>query len=162
MRLSLALGALVKASSSRGCVVRKASSVSQAPAQPVIAAKHPFQVDLSANKLYPWCACGYSKKQVYPSVLTSILQKMSITVFQLILLHGLCCPLHFFLLQPFCDGSHKKAAPGLSPLRFTVAEPKTVWLCGCKQSKNPPYCDGTHKEEFVQKAELHTCRESTT
>nr|XP_033773493.1 CDGSH iron-sulfur domain-containing protein 3, mitochondrial isoform X2 [Geotrypetes seraphini] len=126
MRLSLALGALVKASSSRGCVVRKASSVSQAPAQPVIAAKHPFQVDLSANKLYPWCACGYSKK------------------------------------QPFCDGSHKKAAPGLSPLRFTVAEPKTVWLCGCKQSKNPPYCDGTHKEEFVQKAELHTCRESTT
>ncbi|XP_030077069.1 CDGSH iron-sulfur domain-containing protein 3, mitochondrial [Microcaecilia unicolor] len=125
MRLSLALGALMNAFS-RGCVVRRVSGVSQAPAQSVIAAKHPFQVDLSANKLYPWCACGYSKK------------------------------------QPFCDGSHKKAAPGLSPLRFTVEEPKTVWLCGCKQSKNPPYCDGTHKEELVQKAELHTCPESTT
>ncbi|XP_069490794.1 CDGSH iron-sulfur domain-containing protein 3, mitochondrial [Ambystoma mexicanum] len=54
--------------------------------------------------------------------------------------------------QPFCDGSHKKASPGISPLRFTLEESITAWLCGCKQSKNPPYCDGSHKDECVQKA----------
>ncbi|XP_041087265.1 CDGSH iron-sulfur domain-containing protein 3, mitochondrial-like [Polyodon spathula] len=86
--------------------------------EPRIAAKHPFKVHLEGGKRYPWCACGYSKK------------------------------------QPYCDGSHKKHAPGLSPLRFTLEEAKTVWLCGCKQTQNPPYCDGTHKQAFVQEAEV--------
>ncbi|XP_007424971.1 CDGSH iron-sulfur domain-containing protein 3, mitochondrial isoform X2 [Python bivittatus] len=57
--------------------------------------------------------------------------------------------------QPFCDGTHKKNAPEISPLRFTLEEAKKAWLCGCKYTKNPPYCDGTHKEDFVQKADLH-------
>ncbi|XP_075438102.1 CDGSH iron-sulfur domain-containing protein 3, mitochondrial [Ascaphus truei] len=52
--------------------------------------------------------------------------------------------------QPFCDGSHKKSAPGLSPVRFTPTQDQVVWLCGCKQTKTPPYCDGTHKESHVQ------------
>ncbi|XP_050767852.1 CDGSH iron-sulfur domain-containing protein 3, mitochondrial [Gymnogyps californianus] len=56
--------------------------------------------------------------------------------------------------QPFCDGAHKKAAPGISPLRFTPEEDKTAWLCGCKRTRSPPYCDGTHKEEAVQRAQL--------
>uniref|UniRef100_A0A663E4I3 Iron-binding zinc finger CDGSH type domain-containing protein n=1 Tax=Aquila chrysaetos chrysaetos TaxID=223781 RepID=A0A663E4I3_AQUCH len=56
--------------------------------------------------------------------------------------------------QPFCDGAHKKAAPGISPLRFIPEEDKTVWLCGCKRTRSPPYCDGTHKEEAVQRAQL--------
>ncbi|XP_006014374.1 CDGSH iron-sulfur domain-containing protein 3, mitochondrial [Latimeria chalumnae] len=83
-----------------------------------IAAKHPFEANLEAEKHYSWCSCGYSKK------------------------------------QPFCDGSHKRAAPGLSPLRFTLEESKTVWLCGCKHTKTPPYCDGTHKQDFIQKATI--------
>ncbi|NXX06543.1 CISD3 protein, partial [Larus smithsonianus] len=58
--------------------------------------------------------------------------------------------------QPFCDGTHKKAAPGLSPLRFTPEEDKTAWLCGCKRTRSPPYCDGTHKEEAVQGARVST------
>ncbi|XP_070582354.1 CDGSH iron-sulfur domain-containing protein 3, mitochondrial [Erythrolamprus reginae] len=58
--------------------------------------------------------------------------------------------------QPFCDGTHKKTAPEMSPLRFTAGESKKFWLCGCKYTKNPPYCDGTHKEEFVQKTDLHS------
>ncbi|XP_015267939.1 PREDICTED: CDGSH iron-sulfur domain-containing protein 3, mitochondrial [Gekko japonicus] len=87
-------------------------------AQPVIAAKEPFRVDLEAGKRYAWCACGHSKK------------------------------------QPFCDGSHKKAAPRISSLKFKPEEAKEAWLCGCKCTRNPPYCDGTHKEDFVQKAEL--------
>ncbi|MCS7163320.1 MAG: CDGSH iron-sulfur domain-containing protein [Bacteroidia bacterium] len=45
--------------------------------------------------------------------------------------------------QPFCDGSHR--GTGLTPQRFTLNEPKKVWLCGCKHTKNPPFCDGTHK-----------------
>ncbi|XP_072741959.1 CDGSH iron-sulfur domain-containing protein 3, mitochondrial [Ciconia boyciana] len=56
--------------------------------------------------------------------------------------------------QPFCDGTHKKAAPGISPLRFTPEEDKTALLCGCKRTRSPPYCDGTHKEEAVQSAQL--------
>lgn len=59
-----------------------------------------------------------------------------------------------FASQPFCDGAHKKAAPGISPLRFIPEEDKTVWLCGCKRTRSPPYCDGTHKEEAVQGAQL--------
>ncbi|NXL66918.1 CISD3 protein, partial [Chordeiles acutipennis] len=46
--------------------------------------------------------------------------------------------------QPFCDGAHKKAAPGISPVRFTAEEDKVAWLCGCKRTRSPPYCDGTH------------------
>ncbi|NXX10844.1 CISD3 protein, partial [Podargus strigoides] len=46
--------------------------------------------------------------------------------------------------QPFCDGSHKTAAPTMSPLRFTPEEDGTAWLCGCKRTRSPPYCDGTH------------------
>ncbi|NXT41896.1 CISD3 protein, partial [Pelecanoides urinatrix] len=56
--------------------------------------------------------------------------------------------------QPFCDGTHRKAAPGISPLRFTPQEEKVAWLCGCKRTRTPPYCDGTHKEEAVQGARL--------
>ncbi|KAM6399257.1 CDGSH iron-sulfur domain-containing protein 3, mitochondrial [Rhynochetos jubatus] len=89
-----------------------------APPQPVVAAKEPFAVELTAGKKYAWCACGHSKS------------------------------------QPFCDGAHKKAAPGLAPLRFTPTEDGTAWLCGCKRTRSPPYCDGTHKEEHVQRAWL--------
>lgn len=45
--------------------------------------------------------------------------------------------------QPMCDGSH--TGTGLAPVKFSVAEPKMVYLCGCKQTKTAPYCDGTHK-----------------
>jgi CDGSH-type Zn-finger protein len=27
---------------------------------------------------------------------------------------------------------------------FTSEEKQKIWLCGCKQTKNPPYCDGSH------------------
>nr|XP_056720612.1 CDGSH iron-sulfur domain-containing protein 3, mitochondrial [Euleptes europaea] len=97
---------------------QRRTSSAASTAQPVIAAKHPFQVNLQAGKSYAWCACGHSKK------------------------------------QPFCDGSHKKAAPKISSLKFKPGETKEAWLCGCKCTKNPPYCDGTHKEDFVQKADL--------
>ncbi|KAF7239626.1 CDGSH iron-sulfur domain-containing protein 3, mitochondrial [Varanus komodoensis] len=115
--ISPVAGSLARISFSQ---IRNCSAASASSAQPVIGAKHPFQVDLEAGKRYSWCSCGHSQK------------------------------------QPFCDGSHKKYAPKLSPLRFQLEEAKEAWLCGCKYTKNPPYCDGTHKEEFVQKANLHS------
>lgn len=56
--------------------------------------------------------------------------------------------------QPFCDGAHKKEAPGLSPLRFTPTQDGPAWLCGCKRTRTPPYCDGSHKGDAVQAAPL--------
>ncbi|KAF3687153.1 CDGSH iron-sulfur domain-containing protein 3, mitochondrial MitoNEET-related protein 2 [Channa argus] len=46
--------------------------------------------------------------------------------------------------QPFCDGTHRTKAPGISPLHFTAEQDKAVTLCACKQTKNAPYCDGSH------------------
>ncbi|XP_068775314.1 CDGSH iron-sulfur domain-containing protein 3, mitochondrial [Struthio camelus] len=80
-----------------------------ATAQPAMAAKEPFLVELKAGKTYAWCACGHSKK------------------------------------QPFCDGSHWRAAPGLAPLRFRPQEDQRARLCGCKRTRSPPYCDGSHQ-----------------
>ncbi len=44
--------------------------------------------------------------------------------------------------QPFCDGAHKET--GFAPLKFDVAEKKTVALCNCKYTQNTPFCDGSH------------------
>ena len=44
--------------------------------------------------------------------------------------------------KPFCDGSH--AGPGLQPVAYKAAEPKTLWFCGCKATAAKPFCDGTH------------------
>ena len=46
--------------------------------------------------------------------------------------------------QPFCDGSHKGTA--FAPLKFDVAEPRTVAWCACKHTKNQPCCDGSHSK----------------
>ncbi|XP_030920746.1 protein AF-17 [Geospiza fortis] len=56
--------------------------------------------------------------------------------------------------RPFCDGSHKKEAPGLSSLRFTPTQTGPALLCGCKRTRSPPYCDGSHREHAVQAAPL--------
>ena len=29
---------------------------------------------------------------------------------------------------------------------FTESDDKTIYLCNCKKSSNPPYCDGTHNK----------------
>ena len=32
---------------------------------PIIAAKHPFKVEVKAGQKYSWCSCGASKKQPF-------------------------------------------------------------------------------------------------
>uniref|UniRef100_A0A8B9ZW18 Iron-binding zinc finger CDGSH type domain-containing protein n=1 Tax=Anas zonorhyncha TaxID=75864 RepID=A0A8B9ZW18_9AVES len=49
--------------------------------------------------------------------------------------------------QPFCDGSHRTAAPGVSPLRFTAEADGAAPLCVCKRTRTPPFCDGSHREQ---------------
>jgi len=62
------------------------------------------------------------------------------------------CRCGFSKKQPFCDGQHRRNAPGISPLRFRAENTGTVFLCGCKQTGNPPFCDGTHMSDKVQNA----------
>ncbi len=45
--------------------------------------------------------------------------------------------------EPFCDLSTHKSL-GFAPKRIELLENKKVALCGCRQTKNPPYCDGSH------------------
>jgi CDGSH-type Zn-finger protein len=45
--------------------------------------------------------------------------------------------------EPFCDlNTHKSLA--FAPKKIELTEKKKVALCGCRQTKNPPYCDGSH------------------
>lgn len=46
--------------------------------------------------------------------------------------------------QPFCDGAHKGTS--FAPLKFDLAEKKTVALCNCKYTQNTPFCDGSHSK----------------
>lgn len=46
--------------------------------------------------------------------------------------------------QPFCDGAHQGS--GFAPLKFDLAEKKTVALCNCKYTQNTPFCDGSHSK----------------
>ncbi|HWG03522.1 MAG TPA: CDGSH iron-sulfur domain-containing protein, partial [Beijerinckiaceae bacterium] len=39
--------------------------------------------------------------------------------------------------QPFCDESHRETS--FLPVLFKEAQDLTVALCGCKQTKKPPY-----------------------
>ena len=45
--------------------------------------------------------------------------------------------------EPFCDLLTHKAL-GFAPKKIELTEAKKVALCGCRQTKNPPYCDGSH------------------
>jgi CDGSH iron-sulfur domain-containing protein 3 len=43
---------------------------------------------------------------------------------------------------PWCDGTCK----GAKPVKFKIAEKKTVKICNCGLTKKPPYCDGSDKK----------------
>jgi CDGSH-type Zn-finger protein len=83
---------------------------------PKVAANAPTAVLVEAGKTYAWCTCGLSQKQT------------------------------------LCDGQHKQTfyeenGETIMPwksMKITFDETKEVWLCNCKQTKNPPYCDGSH------------------
>ena len=50
--------------------------------------------------------------------------------------------LHLSKKQPFCDSSHRSTK--YKPIVLTAEKSETIYFCGCKYTKNPPFCDGTH------------------
>lgn len=42
--------------------------------------------------------------------------------------------------QPWCDGSHQ--GTGIEPIGFVAPISGVFFMCGCKESQNPPYCFG--------------------
>ncbi len=47
--------------------------------------------------------------------------------------------------QPFCDGGH--AGTDIGPVKFTVTEQETKYLCGCRAAAGgSPFCDGSHQK----------------
>jgi CDGSH-type Zn-finger protein len=76
--------------------------------EPVIAARHPFAVDVTAGKTYFWCACGLSKSQPFcdgshkVTDLTPISYKATkdATVY--------FCGCKHSGTKPICDGTHAK------------------------------------------------------
>lgn len=76
-------------------------------ADPVIAKKGPYAVDVEAGKTYAWCSCGQSKNQPFcdgshkttefrPHIFTP---EKSETVY--------LCGCKQTKGKPFCDGTHK-------------------------------------------------------
>jgi CDGSH-type Zn-finger protein len=47
--------------------------------------------------------------------------------------------------EPFCDGAHR--GTNATPVEFTLAESKKVWLCTCRKTGNAPFCDGAHAKQ---------------
>ncbi len=45
---------------------------------------------------------------------------------------------------PYCDGTHSRACPGVSPLVVEVADAGKKAVCQCHRSENLPWCDGSH------------------
>jgi CDGSH-type Zn-finger protein len=45
-----------------------------------------------------------------------------------------------------CDGAHKQVeGMPYRSMKVTFEQSQEVWMCNCKQTKNPPFCDGSHR-----------------
>lgn len=76
-------------------------------AEPVVAQKAPYPVDVEAGKTYWWCACGLSKKQPFcdGSHAGLGIQPMKYEAGQSKKLFF--CGCKATKNQPLCDGGHK-------------------------------------------------------
>ncbi|XP_012695482.2 CDGSH iron-sulfur domain-containing protein 3, mitochondrial [Clupea harengus] len=99
---------------------------------------------LTSTSIRPWMVCLTAARpcsqKSKPAVASKLPYRVKLTGGKR---HSWCACGHS-KKQPFCDGSHKKLAPDLPPLRFVPEKDTTAMLCGCKHTANPPYCDGTH------------------
>ncbi|XP_038241424.1 CDGSH iron-sulfur domain-containing protein 3, mitochondrial isoform X2 [Dermochelys coriacea] len=91
-------------------LVRSSSGTSSSPSQPAIAAKHPYQVDLKAGKLYAWCTCGHSKKQPFcdgsHKTATPDLSPLRFRLDEA--KSAWLCGCKHTKSPPYCDGTHKE------------------------------------------------------
>ncbi|EMP33807.1 Protein AF-17 [Chelonia mydas] len=97
-------------SSAQKGTVRSSSGTSSSPSRPAIAAKHPYQVDLKAGKLYAWCACGHSKKQPFcdgsHKTATPDLSPLRFRLDEA--KSAWLCGCKHTKSPPYCDGTHKE------------------------------------------------------
>ncbi|XP_053821225.1 CDGSH iron-sulfur domain-containing protein 3, mitochondrial [Vidua chalybeata] len=96
---------------------RLPSLCSAPPAQPVIAAKEPFLVELQAGKSYSWCACGHSKRQPFcdGAHRTEAPALSPLRFSPARAGAALLCGCKRTRSPPYCDGSHRENAGQAAP-----------------------------------------------
>jgi CDGSH-type Zn-finger protein len=77
-------------------------------AEPRIAQKGPYQIEVEAGKEYWWCSCGESKQQPFcdGSHATTPFKPMPHTPLEAKSVYF--CGCKFSSHKPFCDGTHGK------------------------------------------------------
>ena len=53
------------------------------------------------------------------------------------------CSCGYSQAMPLCDHAHREFSDKKS-VKFYPEETKTMYLCGCSETKTPPYCDGSN------------------
>lgn len=49
--------------------------------------------------------------------------------------------------KPFCDGSHRGASSGKTPITLRLEVTKRYAICLCGRTETSPFCDGSHKRK---------------
>lgn len=80
--------------------------------EPVIAAYHPFKVEVEAGKTYHWCACGLSKNQPFcdGSHKVTDIRPLAWTAEKSEAVYF--CGCKHTHTRPLCDGTHKTLKQG--------------------------------------------------
>ena len=88
--------------------------MSDAPKLPIVAAKHPYAVEVEAGKTYSWCSCGLSAIQPFCDGAhkayknpdgTSIMKSVKYTATETTTIYFCGCKQS--VNAPLCDGTHK-------------------------------------------------------
>jgi len=53
------------------------------------------------------------------------------------------CSCGFSKNMPLCDNAHREFSDKKS-VKFIAESTDAIFLCGCSETKTPPYCDGSN------------------
>ena len=77
-------------------------------AQPTIAQKAPYKVDLEAGKHYWWCACGLSKNQPFCDGSHKVTDFRPVQLTASESKEAYLCGCKNSANKPYCDGTHRE------------------------------------------------------
>jgi CDGSH-type Zn-finger protein len=60
------------------------------------------------------------------------------------------CTCGFSQTMPLCDRAHRELSDKKS-FKFVAEETTRLYLCGCSETKTPPYCDGGYCKQEGRK-----------